>query len=141
MKIKNNVKDIEDIKKFNFRYTSGYMMNSDTSYEITCDDKCILELKPIYVAEEDKLSIELTKEEIDSLIKIINDNKVTKWDGFHKSDKYVLDGDTFSLTIYTKDDREISASGYMMYPKNYSSFRTSVDSLFEKYIPEEMKKF
>ena len=130
-----------NLEYFHFSYSNGYMANSNTIYNINCEDKCILELKPKYIPDEDAIKIELSNEEINKLIEIINKYEVYKWDGFNKSDKYVLDGDSFSLSIKTKDNESISASGYMKYPNNYSSFRSEVDNMFEKYIPEEMQKY
>ena len=133
------VKSIDSIKYFRFSYSNGYMANSSQSYEINCDEKCILTLKPKYIPDDEAVEVELSKEEIDKLIEIINKYNVSKWNGFNKSDKYVLDGDSFSLSITALDNEHISAMGYMMYPKNYGEFRSEVDSMFEKYIPEELK--
>jgi hypothetical protein len=137
----NTIKNIESIKYFHLSYSNGYMANSNTTYNINCEDKCVLELKPKYIPDEETISIELSNDEINKLIEIINKYQVIKWDGFNESDKDVLDGDSFSLSIKTKDNISVSASGYMKYPKGYSNFEKEIDELFEKYITENMKKF
>jgi len=39
-----------------------------------------------------------------------------------------------------EDKKSISASGYEMYPDNYSDFRGKVESFFEDIFKEEIEK-
>ena len=63
------------------------------------------------------------------LINVLNEYNVAKWDGFHKSDQNVLDGDSFSFSMYTLEDRYISASGYMSWPENYRNIEDAFDEI------------
>ncbi len=36
---------IKDIKSIEFRYTNGYMINSDTYYKLECNNNCMLHKK------------------------------------------------------------------------------------------------
>ena len=138
--VKNNYKKnikIESIKHMYFSYANSYEMDANVHYEVNYKDgKYIAEIKPYLVADEDKTTVEISEEEIKEIIKLLNDNKVSKWNGFDKSDINVLDGDGFSFNLKTKDDKEIKASGYMMWPENYGKVRGGLESIFKKYIEE-----
>lgn len=120
-------KNITNIKIFRFSYTTGYAMNSDTKYEVTCADKCYVSIK-LY-GESDSTESEITSENVLKLQNILNKYKVSKWNGFQKVDKKVLDGNSFSLSI-SSDTANVTASGYMKYPSNYKKCRTELDEFF-----------
>lgn len=131
---KKTLKKIENIKYFYFGYSNGYEANSNVSYSINCKDKCIATIKPNEVSEKDATIVELNRKKLKELEEILNKWEINKWDNFHKSDSNVLDGDGFSLSIRMEDKTSISASGYMMWPKNYSKVAGELDSFFEKLI-------
>ena len=127
-------KNIETIKYLNFGYSTGTMMNSYVSYNLEFkDNKYKVSIKPNMVSDEDKKITVMTKKDIEKIIDILNKYEVYKWDGFKKSNPNVLDGDSFNLTIKYNDDKSISASGYMMWPKNYREVQGELDSIFMKY--------
>ena len=74
-----------------------------------------------------KKEYELSKEEVNTVIKKLNEYKIISWNGFRKTDKYVLDGNSFSMYIIYDGDKTISASGYMMWPNNYRNVRDYLD--------------
>lgn len=126
---KLNEKKIENINHLRFTYTTGYHMNASVSYEIDLvDGKYIVKVKPTDVPEEDTQEFELTKDKILEIENTLNEYHVSLWNGFHKSDKYVLDGDSFSMNITYNKENTISASGYMMWPKSYSNIRNYLDT-------------
>ena len=110
-------------------------MNQDVSYKINCDNKCILKIKEYEKSEDDIITIKLSNKDMDKFVSILNKNHIASWKGFSKSDKYVLDGDSFSFHLRYNDDEKLSASGYMMYPNHYNSFQKE----FENYI-DSLKK-
>ena len=131
--ILKNKKDnsITDFKSFRLFYTKGYAMNADISYElIDKDNKLIALIKPYGISDEDKLEIEVSSDVKKEVIEVLQKYQVHKWDGFHKSDKNVLDGDSFSISINLLDDKNISASGYMSWPTNYRSVVSEIDTIF-----------
>ena len=65
-----------------------------------------------------------------SLIEILIDNHVEKWNGFNKSDKHVLDGNRFQLTIINHEETYLEARGYEKWPTNYQEVRSELDNLF-----------
>ena len=121
---------IDNIKSLHFSYSNGYMMDAYTTYDITLEDnKYYVTIKPYGIPEEESQKIELNNDQIEKIISILNEYEVYKWNNFHESDKYVLDGDSFSFSMYTLDDKYISASGYMRYPKNYGEVEKSLDDI------------
>ena len=54
--------------------------------------------------------------------------------GFNKSDRYVLDGNSFSLSISMNNDEYVSASGYMKWPKNYKEVKEELITFFSTII-------
>lgn len=126
---------IYQINNLDYFYTSGYGLNEDVSYKINCDDNCILIIKEYGKDETDAITIKLTDKDMDEFESILNKNHILSWKGFSKSDKNVLDGDSFTFHLRYNDDEKLSASGYMMYPNNYKNFKTE----FETYV-NKLKK-
>lgn len=64
-KVKHNNKNsiVSSIENLRFSYTSGYMANADTSYEIDCKDGCTLIYKAHGVPSE-----EAKKYKIDTIL-------------------------------------------------------------------------
>ena len=127
--------EIKSIKSFSFFYTTGYAMNADVRYEVECTEKCIAKIKLNGVEEEKAIKKEVSSSDIRILEDILNKYNVNKWDGFNKTDKNVLDGNSFSLNIVL-NDKSISASGYMKWPNNYGEFKKEIDMLFATFINE-----
>lgn len=131
-----NSKKVEvfDFKYFEFGYSNGYAMNANVNYRVDCSDKCIAKIKLDGASDEEKVEVELSDKEVNELINILKKYEINKWNGFKKSDKYVMDGDSFHLYLKLKNDDYISASGYMKWPNNYSNVRSELDSFFNKLI-------
>ena len=132
--INNKKIEISKFKYFEFGYSNGYAMNSNVNYRVDCQDKCIAKIKPDGVSDEERIEVELGNNDIENLISILKKYDVSKWNGFKKSDKYVMDGDSFHLYLKMVNNDYISASGYMKWPKNYSVVRGELDIFFNKYI-------
>lgn len=128
---KVNSFEITDIKRFSYSYSTGYMVNSRVRYEIDYkDDKYIATILPDGIEDEDKLQIEIQQDEINKIIAVFNKYDVSKWDGFNKDDKDVLDGNNFSFYLRMQDDKTIEASGYMKWPDNYGKVESELNSIF-----------
>ena len=131
-------KEIKDTKYFSFSYSVGYYANASYDYELKLEnDKYIAGYKKEGVSEEDMLKKEVTKDDVLKLEKILSDNDIYKWNGYHKSDKNVLDGDGFSLSYRSTNNINISASGYMMYPKGYLNFKNDIISFYSELFDEK----
>lgn len=120
----------DNIKHIHFSYSTGNMMYANVQYDIDYkDNKYIATIKPDRSAEEASIKVELNDKQMKELVDKLNEYNITSWNGFKKSDKNVLDGDSFSLSIETKDEKWIDASGYMKWPKNYSEVKGVFDSM------------
>lgn len=136
---KNKLKErITNITSLYYSYSAGTAINSNVRYSIICEDKCNVEIKPINYSEEDKIIFETSKEILKDIERVLNKYDVLKWDGFNKTDEYVLDGDSFSFSV--EGSKNISASGYMMYPKKYSEVTSELEAIFDKINPTVKKE-
>lgn len=126
---------IYQINDLHYSYSNGYGMNQDVIYNIDCENKCTLKIKEYEKPDDDIITIKLSNKDMDKFVSILNKNHIASWKGFSKSDKNVLDGDSFSFHLRYNDDEKLSASGYMMYPNKYDSFKKQ----FEDYI-SKLKK-
>lgn len=125
----------DNIKHIHFSYSTGNMMYANVQYDIDLEkDGYVATIKPDRVAEEAAKKVKLDKKTMEKLVNELNKYNITSWNGFKKSDKNVLDGDSFSLSIQTKDDNWIEASGYMSWPKNYSEVKGVFDSVIGNFI-------
>ena len=130
-------KKIENITHLRFTYTTGYHMNASVSYEIDLkDNKYIATIKPTDIPEEETKEYEISKDKVKEIENKLNEYKVSRWNNFRKSDKYVLDGDSFSMNI-NSNDLDISASGYMMWPNNYREVKSYLDTTLGSLYKEE----
>ncbi len=127
-----DIKKITSISHFSFYYSQGYSINSDIRYYLDCDNKCIAKIKP-YGMNEETIK-EVDDSFVESLITILNNYEVIKWDGFDRVAKDVLDGDSFSLYLESKDSIKIHSSGYMLWPENYREVREELNKLFNSLL-------
>ena len=138
----NIIKKVEigELTSLYLSYSNGYMMNANIRYDFKLDketNKYMVEIKPYLVDEDDKLVTEVDQSFKDKLKEILVKYDVGTWDGFQKSDKNVMDGDDFSFSARFKDGTSISASGYMMWPKNYRLVREELDKIFMEIYNKE----
>ena len=128
--------EIKDIKSLHYSYSVGYAMYANYIYEIKCDDKCTIKIKPNGYSEEESKEYEISEDKLKEIINVLNKYEVSNWDGYSKSDPNVLDGDSFSFSLYEKDGTNISASGYMMWPDHYRDVKTELKEIFDSFIKE-----
>lgn len=58
--------------------------------------------------------------------KVLSDNKIINWNGWHKTNSFVLDGGGFSFQLITQDDQIIAASGINITPENYGTVYNAI---------------
>ena len=120
-------KKITNIKKFELSYSKGYAMEANTIYTINCTKGCVATIK--HTGSSEVKTVEINEDTVKAIEDLLNDYKVGSWDGFNKSNKHVLDGNSFHMYI-TTEKTHISASGYEYWPKNYKVVRERLDSIF-----------
>ena len=124
-------KEITSIKSMHLSYSNGWSAYSYTRYDLEKkDDGYYVEIKPYGYSDDEMQDVKLSKKDINKIIEVLNKYNVVKWDGFHKSDQGVLDGDSFSFSLHTEDDIDVSASGYMRWPDNYRNVRDELGEIF-----------
>ncbi len=129
-------KEIKNLKNLHYSYSVGYAMYAYNNYDIKCEESCTITIKPNGYPDEEAKTYPISDEMIEEVLNVLNKYKVSKWDGFKKSDQNVLDGNSFSFSLDTKDGDSISASGYMMWPDNYRNVKSELEEIFESLIPE-----
>ncbi len=125
---------ITDIKSFRFSYQVGNYMNGSVAYELKqeADGSYTAHVKPNQVADEDAKVYKVGKDFADELAAFLREKKVSRWNGFQKSDRRVLDGNGFSFSLWTTEDKNISASGYMRWPRGYDEVKAGIEAVFAK---------
>lgn len=138
---KRSTKKIENIKSFEFIYSSGMEIYSYVDYKVDCkNNKCIAAIKPSGVPEEKSKTKELTKEELQELEDLLKKYKVERWDGFQKYNRNIMDGSSFNLHINMENNESIDASGYMKWPKNFKEVSEGLGKIFKKFYDEGLEE-
>ena len=112
------------------RYNINNGMAGSCEYNISTKERIVFtkECVGMYEANFEK---EITKEDLDEIKKIINEQEIYKWDGFDRTLKNVLDGGGFTLSVTFDTEEEIMAHGYMKYPYNYQEASQSLVDYFD----------
>ena len=130
--------EITNIKSLHFSYSVSNAMYGNVSYDLKYNNSVFIAvIKPNGVSEEEAKEVDVNNEFVNSIEELLKKFEVGKWDGFNKSDKNVLDGNSFSFNIKMDNNTSIYASGYMKYPKNYSEVKKELDRMFNNLLKEE----
>ena len=114
-----------------FKYNYGSYHSGYYEYSIILeDDKAMFRANgsngvDLYIDKE------IDKSYFEKLAKVINDNKIYKWNGFDETDKDILDGYSFELIVKYKDDSTLKAYGYMKYPDEYNIGHEALTNFLE----------
>lgn len=123
--------NLDDITEFEFVYTTGNMKYARVKYEIKYDNGIYTAIiKPNGVADENAIKGIADARFIKELRDILVANGVSKWNGFKKSNKIACDGRSFYLHLKNGQGQDVTASGYMKWPKNYNEVKKRIDELF-----------
>lgn len=82
--------------------------------------------------DEVLVSTNIDKEDIKNLKDALIIGHVNKWDGFSKSNKYVMDGEMFDFTAKINGIK-IYATGSNSFPKGYRDFYNKINNIVKKY--------
>jgi len=125
---------ITEISSFRFSYQVGNYMNGSVAYELKKekDGSYTARIKPNQVADEDAHVYTVGKDFADELAAFLREKKVSRWNGFQKSDKNVMDGNGFSFSLWTTEDKRIAASGYMRWPRGYDEVKAGIEAIFAR---------
>jgi hypothetical protein len=124
-------KKITGIKSFELSVNENNMIHGYVHYVLRkTDDGYIANIKPVNIDPDECHDFPVEESKVEELIGILNTYEVSKWDGFDKVDKRILDGRSFTLSVWINDEDNISAHGYMKYPNNYKEVRKALDEFF-----------
>ena len=126
---------IENLKSFHYSYSVGWYMNASYSYDITKEKDTnvyIVKIKDAGMPEEEARTYEVDKGKVQQFESLLNEIEIYKWNNFKKSNKNVMDGDSFSLSIWLENGKDISASGYMSWPSHYTEKKAVIENWFYK---------
>ena len=122
---------INNITRLYFHYTNGYAMYADVEYELVIENNVYTAtIKQDGVSKEDADSFIVDKFFVQELNKLLTTYHIEKWYNYKKSNKNVLDGDSFELYLTNEKGEHLSASGYEKWPKNYNEIKEGLDTLF-----------
>lgn len=120
-----------EITQLSFHYTKGYAMYADVEYTLQSENNIYtVTIKQDGVASEDADTFVVDEAFVQEITQLLATYNVEKWYNFKKSNKHVLDGDSFSLYIKNENKESLSASGYEKWPKKYLEVKEGLDKLF-----------
>lgn len=129
--------DFSNIVYLSLNYSTGTENGSNIDYTLKYDnEQYIVQIKPNGAIDTYDTFI-VDADFMKRLIEILIDNHVEKWNGFNKSDKRVLDGNRFQLTIINHEEIYLEASGYEKWPTNYQEVRSELDNLFNSLYTQK----
>ena len=85
---------------------------------------------------DDHYVLHLTAEDMASFSALVQELGLAEWNGYHKIDRDVLDGASFSLSVEFEDGGAIDASGSNCFPRGYSEKASAIRDFFEKLMEE-----
>ena len=88
----------------------------------------------IELHNDDHYVLPLTDEDMASFSALVQELGLTEWNGYHKIDRDVLDGASFSLSVEFEDGGVIDASGSNCFPRDYSEKTSAIRDFFEKLM-------
>lgn len=107
-----------------FFMRGGYM--APLSYEVTLTGDGYV------IAENEGRPRPLDPSLAAEMIRVVEECGMKRWDGFRGSNPYVLDGESFSLTMEFSDGTTVYASGENSFPDGYGEASARLDEIFEK---------
>ncbi len=119
----------------------GSIGGDSYSYSVNAEDgKHFFVYESMLYPDYGELTREVDGAFLDQLTQLYKDCHLAAWDGFNKTDEYVLDGSGFSLSIAFKDGQSLCASGSNCTPDGYNDFRKKMDELFSPLKKEMLEE-
>lgn len=122
---------ISTVESFHYSYRGGMEADSNDVYDIELiDGEYRAKIKPSGVSDEDALEISIEELDVRALEEIMCTYNVGSWDGFDKSNSFVMDGNSFTLKVDMDGGRSINAHGYANFPNDFYKFSDEIDRVF-----------
>ena len=121
---------ISGVRELSFRYRSG---GSDVRYALEqTADGYLATVRLEGESADDAVTVPVGEDIADEIAGLLNDYDVMRWDGYHESERGVLNSDRFSFSVYFAEGSGISADGYMTVPENYDEVSEGLDEIFRR---------
>ncbi len=91
-----------------------------------------------YIRENEENPRKLDMDLAEEFQQIIDSFDLFSWDGFHKSNPYVLDGESFSLGLRFADGITVNASGENSFPEGYYDAMNRIDAVLDRYKKRQL---
>ena len=130
---------MDRIRSLTFRYSTGNMRDSFVSYILReKNGGYSAVIIPDGVGEENACTVTVPEVFAEKVLSVLKQYHVGRWNSFHKVNKHILDGRSFTLAVHFANGKEIYAHGYMRYPKHYREVRDALNACFMRlYVPQE----
>ena len=125
--------DLPAVKAFQHA-TSGMCIEEFNRYQIK--ETARGRFAWIELRNDDHYVLPLTDEDMVSFSALVQELGLAEWNGYHKIDRDVLDGTSFSLSVEFEDGGVIDASGSNCFPRGYSEKASAIRDFFEKLMEE-----
>lgn len=122
--------EIVRVTELAFRYRTG---EAEVRYALEMKDGCwFARVRLEGESADDAVTVQVTEDVVDELSELLGTYDVMRWDGFHESERGVLSGDRFSLSVSFADGNGISADGYMNYPDSFDEVSEGLGEIFRR---------
>ena len=127
------LEDLPAVKTFQYA-ASGMCIEEFNRYQIK--ETARGRFAWIELHNADHYVLPLNDEDMASFSALVQELVLAEWNGYHKIDRDVLDGASFSLNVEFEDGGVIDASGSNCFPRDYSEKASAIGEFFEKLMEE-----
>ena len=123
-------RELAPLRELMFRYRTG---SADVRFELGMkDDAYFASVRLEDESADEAVTVPVGEEVADEINELLGTYDVMRWDGFHESERGVLDGDRFSLSVFFGDGNGISADGYNNFPDNFDEVCEGLEEIFRR---------
>lgn len=118
------------VAEMEYRYRMG---EAEVRYALEMKDGCsYARVRLEGESADDAVTVPVSEDVVEELSELFGTYDVMRWDGFHESERGVLSGDRFSLSVSFADGNGISADGYMSFPDSFDEVSEGLSEIFRR---------
>lgn len=121
------------ITRFTYQYDGTIGGDSHTYAVQITDQTATITIEDGLYRDYGKMVDTAGVEFVQALENLCVKHNIKRWDGFNGYDRYVCDGNGFSLSVRYADGKSVSAHGMNDFPRGYRDFYNDLHTLFEPY--------
>lgn len=125
------------VNAFYYSYNASIGGDSYSYSVIEEDGKHFFVYESMLYPDYGEITREVDEEFLEKLTQLYLDCHLASWDGFNKTNEFVMDGDGFSLDITFQDGQSLQARGSNCTPDGYKDFCAKMEELFST-VKQEM---